>query len=126
VPAPSTSIPPPSFTRSLRNVSTPACAATAAATCSSLSHAAHGCAPQPLNVQSTPSTVVPSLTNVGATSRAQASLRGAGTNSAAPPSISWATAASAGSTTIRTGSNRATARATATHAVRAAASEPPP
>lgn len=79
-------------------------------------HSAHAGAPQPLKIQSTAPSRSPSRTNVGPQSRIQNSSSGATISSMSPESMRRARACSLGSTTIVTGSNRATAWATAVHA----------
>ena len=89
------------------------------ACCAALRHSAHSGAPQPLKIQSTAASTPgrsSSTTNVGPESRIQNSSTGASTISMLPLSMRRARAVSLGSTSIVTGSNSATACATAVHA----------
>ena len=86
----------------------------------SRSHRAQSWAPQPLNTQSTAATDPSAVwTNVGPISRIHASLSGASMMSTLDERYRSAAARSPGSTTTVTGSNSATAWATAAQVDRA-------
>ncbi len=99
---------------------TPAASATNRPILASRSHCAQSWAPQPLNTQSTAATdPSEACTNVGPISRIQASFSGASMISIALERYRSAAARSFGSTTTVTGSNSATAWATAAQVARA-------